>query len=222
MGGEAAAKILAFAREHGVITSADILAPGEQAAQIARVDRAGASSTSTTSCPTTSRCWRSPGRTTRGRLPCAVERGVGCVAATCGADGAVIVDADGAERVPAFEIEVVDTTGCGDAFSAGFLRGLSLGRDRRDARGSAAPPPPWWPRASVPTTATSTSPRPTRSLPRRRPARAAVALWRGGRLARRPPRPVRRPPAPRPVPRALPRWSAHAPRSSAARSICRR
>jgi sugar/nucleoside kinase (ribokinase family) len=35
--------------------------------------------------------------------------------------------------VPAFEVEVVDTTGCGDAFSAGFLRGLSLGRSRRDA-----------------------------------------------------------------------------------------
>jgi sugar/nucleoside kinase (ribokinase family) len=27
----------------------------------------------------------------------------------------------------------VDTTGCGDAFSAGFLRGLSLGRDLRGA-----------------------------------------------------------------------------------------
>jgi sugar/nucleoside kinase (ribokinase family) len=27
----------------------------------------------------------------------------------------------------------VDTTGCGDAFSAGFLRGLSLGRSPRDA-----------------------------------------------------------------------------------------
>src|SRR5204862_2806162 len=40
MGGEQAAKILAFAREHGVTTSADILAPGEQAAQI--VDWIGA------------------------------------------------------------------------------------------------------------------------------------------------------------------------------------
>ncbi len=28
---------------------------------------------------------------------------------------------------------MVDTTGCGDAFSAGFLRGLALGRSRRDA-----------------------------------------------------------------------------------------
>src|SRR5438309_2559136 len=34
MGGEEAAKILSFAREHGVTTSADILAPGEQAGAI--------------------------------------------------------------------------------------------------------------------------------------------------------------------------------------------
>jgi sugar/nucleoside kinase (ribokinase family) len=34
MGGEQAAKILSFARENGVVTSADILAPGEQAGAI--------------------------------------------------------------------------------------------------------------------------------------------------------------------------------------------
>jgi len=59
-----------------------------------------------------------------------LEKGVGCVAATCGADGALLVDEDGAQRIPAFEVDAVDTTGCGDAFSAGFLRGLSLGRNR--------------------------------------------------------------------------------------------
>ncbi|MEA2426173.1 MAG: hypothetical protein QOH13_2583, partial [Thermoleophilaceae bacterium] len=62
-----------------------------------------------------------------------VERGVGGAAITCGAEGSVIVTGDGAERVPAFQIEVVDTTGCGDAFSAGFMRGLSLGRTPEDS-----------------------------------------------------------------------------------------
>jgi len=62
-----------------------------------------------------------------------IEHGAGCVAATCGADGVVIVDAGSVTRVPAFGVDVVDTSGCGDAFSAGYLRGLALGRTRRDA-----------------------------------------------------------------------------------------
>ena len=52
---------------------------------------------------------------------------------TQGAKGALVVTADETFEVPAYDIEVVDTTGCGDAFSAGFLRGLSLGGDLRAA-----------------------------------------------------------------------------------------
>jgi sugar/nucleoside kinase (ribokinase family) len=62
-----------------------------------------------------------------------VERGVGGCAITCGAAGSVIVTGEGAERVPAFEVEVVDTTGCGDAFSAGFMFGQTLGRSNADS-----------------------------------------------------------------------------------------
>jgi sugar/nucleoside kinase (ribokinase family) len=133
MGGEDAARILAHAREHGVVTSADLLAPGEQAAAI--------------------RDWISPvfplldymlpnddqvlGLTGSDDLVegarTLVRAGVDCVVATCGDAGATIVDATTVEHVPAFEVEVVDTTGCGDAFSAGFLRGLGLGRSRREA-----------------------------------------------------------------------------------------
>jgi sugar/nucleoside kinase (ribokinase family) len=40
-----------------------------------------------------------------------------------------VVTAEETHEVPAYDVEVVDTTGCGDAFSAGFLRGLSLGGD---------------------------------------------------------------------------------------------
>jgi len=57
--------------------------------------------------------------------------GVGCVVATRGPDGAVIVDADGSQSVPAFEVEVVDTTGCGDAFSAALVA-QGLGSDHGD------------------------------------------------------------------------------------------
>ncbi|HVS68186.1 MAG TPA: PfkB family carbohydrate kinase [Mycobacteriales bacterium] len=133
MGGDEAAKILAFARERGVVTSADLLAPGEQLADL--VD------------------WVAPvfahldfflpndeqvlGLTGAGSVDAGcralVERGIGCVAATAGAEGAVVATAEGVDRVPAFAVEVVDTTGCGDAFSAGFLRGIALGRRPRDA-----------------------------------------------------------------------------------------
>jgi sugar/nucleoside kinase (ribokinase family) len=131
MGGEAAAKILSFAREHGVTTSADVLAPGDQglidwiAPALEHLD------------------WFLPndeqamGFTGESDLEAAcralVGRGAGCVAATCGGDGVLLVDGTGSERVPAFEVDVVDTTGCGDAFSAGLLRGLSLGRSQTEA-----------------------------------------------------------------------------------------
>ena len=131
MGGEAAARILAFAREHGVTTSADVLAPGDQgliewiAPALPHLDFF---------LPNDDQALGFTGETELDAACRAlVERGAGCVAATCGADGVVLVDADGSERVPAFAIDVVDTTGCGDAFSAGFLRGLSLGRSRADA-----------------------------------------------------------------------------------------
>jgi sugar/nucleoside kinase (ribokinase family) len=133
MGGEAAAKVLSSAREQGLVTSADILAPGEQAAQI--VDWISAAFEHLDYVlPNDDQVMALTGTDdVESGCRALIERGVGCVAATCGADGVVIVDAGGVEMVPAFDIEVVDTTGCGDSFSAGFLRGLSLGRSRRDA-----------------------------------------------------------------------------------------
>jgi sugar/nucleoside kinase (ribokinase family) len=55
------------------------------------------------------------------------------VAVTRGARGALVVTTKETIAVPAFAVPVVDTTGCGDAFSAGFLRGLGLGRSLREA-----------------------------------------------------------------------------------------
>jgi sugar/nucleoside kinase (ribokinase family) len=131
MGGEAAAEVLAQARERGVVTSADVLAPGEPGLlewigpALGHLDYF---------LPNDDQVRAFTG-TDDLEAGCRtlVDRGAGCVAATCGAEGALLVDAEGSRRVPAFEVEVVDTTGCGDAFSAGFLRGLSLGRDPVEA-----------------------------------------------------------------------------------------
>jgi sugar/nucleoside kinase (ribokinase family) len=133
MGGEEAAKILSFAREHGVVTSADLLAPGEQAQAI--LDWIAPALTHLDYLlPNEEQAMGLTGEDDAERAGQAlVERGVGCVALTCGARGAVIVDGLQTQTVPAFATEVVDTTGCGDAFSAGFLRGLSLGRSQEQA-----------------------------------------------------------------------------------------
>jgi sugar/nucleoside kinase (ribokinase family) len=57
-----------------------------------------------------------------------LDAGAGLLAVTCGADGALVANREGTQRVPAFAVDVVDTTGCGDAFSAGFVYATSIGR----------------------------------------------------------------------------------------------
>jgi sugar/nucleoside kinase (ribokinase family) len=133
MGGVEAAKILSHAQDHGTVTSADILAPGEQAAAI--LDWiAPAFEHLDYLLPNEEQVLSLSGEPELEQACRALlERGVGCVAATRGADGALVVDADGAHAAPAYQVDVVDTTGCGDAFSAGFLRGLALGRGRPEA-----------------------------------------------------------------------------------------
>jgi sugar/nucleoside kinase (ribokinase family) len=131
MGGEAAAKVLAHAREHGATTSADVLAPGDPglldwiAPALEHVDYLFPNEEQVL------------GFTGADDVPAGcralLERGARCVVATLGAEGVLIVDADGEEAVPAFDVDVVDTTGCGDALAAGMIYGLGLGRDRRAA-----------------------------------------------------------------------------------------
>ncbi|MGW0162983.1 carbohydrate kinase family protein [Mycobacterium sp. NPDC003323] len=62
-----------------------------------------------------------------------IEMGVRCVAVTRGGDGALVVTADEVFEIPAYAIDVIDTTGCGDAFSAGFILGRALGRSLQDS-----------------------------------------------------------------------------------------
>jgi sugar/nucleoside kinase (ribokinase family) len=60
--------------------------------------------------------------------------GTGGVAVTLGAVGCVLAyKGDARAHVPGMKVDVVDTTGCGDGFDAGFLVGLLLGCDPEDA-----------------------------------------------------------------------------------------
>lgn len=58
-----------------------------------------------------------------------LDQGVGCCALTMGGDGSLIARGSERIRVSPYAIDVVDTTGCGDAYCAGFIAGLAEGRD---------------------------------------------------------------------------------------------
>ncbi|WP_103353498.1 carbohydrate kinase family protein [Amycolatopsis sp. CA-128772] len=131
MGGEKAAAILAPARAAGVVTSADLLAPGDPGV-LAWL--APALSSLDYLLPNEEQVLGLTGAATlEDGARALLARGVGCVAVTREARGALVVTADETIAVPAFAVPVLDTTGCGDAFSAGFLRGTGLGRSPREA-----------------------------------------------------------------------------------------
>ncbi|SDB81827.1 ribokinase [Raineyella antarctica] len=64
--------------------------------------------------------------------------GVASVVMTVGADGAVLTDGSGLRRVPSPRVEVVDSTGAGDAFVGALATGLAAGLDLDDAAAHAA------------------------------------------------------------------------------------
>ncbi len=54
-----------------------------------------------------------------------LDRGAGCCVFTLGGEGAFYAHKDGTRlKSPAYEVKVMDTTGCGDAFDAGFIAAL--------------------------------------------------------------------------------------------------
>ena len=57
------------------------------------------------------------------------ERGARTCIFKCGAEGSLLVRGSDIEAIPAYQVDVVDTTGCGDAFCAGFVAGLARGFD---------------------------------------------------------------------------------------------
>lgn len=58
-----------------------------------------------------------------------LKRGAGIVAVKLGEKGCYITDGKESHTIKPFKVKVVDTTGAGDAFCAGFLYGLIRGKD---------------------------------------------------------------------------------------------
>ncbi|MEU5043564.1 carbohydrate kinase family protein [Streptomyces griseorubiginosus] len=138
IGADVAVRVLAHAKDHGVVTSVDLLAPGylgtfdQIEPLLPHIDFLLPNDDQVVGFSEEEDLVTGARKFLAG--------GVGLVAVTRGGEGALLVTAEDTETIPAFEVEVVDTTGCGDAFSAGFLRGVSLGRTPREAAvlGSAA------------------------------------------------------------------------------------
>jgi len=131
LGPDFAARVLEHAKQNDVSTSVDLIAPGGMgtfeliAPALAYTDyllpNADQVLGFTGAAELDDGCHR------------LLDAGAGLLAVTCGAAGALVVGAEGTERVPAFAVDVVDTTGCGDAFSAGFVYGVHAGRGPREA-----------------------------------------------------------------------------------------
>ncbi len=136
--GAPAAQLLKFAREHNVVTTMDMLGfRGPDVLELLGpclpfVDYL---------LPTLAQAQRLTALESPAAVAAALlDRGAGVVVLKMDVEGSLLVTRDSEERIPAYEVEVVDSTGCGDAYCAAFIVGLSLGWEVREAAllGSAA------------------------------------------------------------------------------------
>jgi sugar/nucleoside kinase (ribokinase family) len=121
------ARLARHARARGAITTLDVFAtsPAEMAAVEAMLPHTDYF------MPSIEEAHALTGRSDlHGTAEFFLERGVRCCIFTMGADGAYYADQEGHRmRVPAFQVDVRCTCGCGDAFNAGFAVALRHGLD---------------------------------------------------------------------------------------------
>lgn len=121
------ASVLAAARAHGTLVTMDLLRPGDPATfrrllpllpsidfLLPNADQLVA----LTAAPDLDAA-----------IKAVLAAGAGAVAVTLGAAGSRVVAGGTDVALPALPAAVVDTTGCGDAFSAGFIIGICRGWD---------------------------------------------------------------------------------------------
>jgi sugar/nucleoside kinase (ribokinase family) len=137
--GAPAAALLAEAKRRGIIVTCDLIAPGPATlpaleAALPFVDYF---------MPTLAEARTISGREALEDVAAFYfERGTGCCVFKDGANGCRLVSPSQRIDAPAYRVNVVDTTGCGDAFCAGFgaarARGLAEAESARFACATAA------------------------------------------------------------------------------------
>jgi sugar/nucleoside kinase (ribokinase family) len=126
-GGHPLARVLESARGHGTLVTMDLLRPGSPEVLerlrplLPRVDcflPNDGQLLAITAAVDLDRAIRT-----------VLDAGAGAVAVTLGDRGSRVVTAGADVHIPALPVRVVDTTGCGDAYSAGFITGICRGWD---------------------------------------------------------------------------------------------
>jgi sugar/nucleoside kinase (ribokinase family) len=123
--GDPLVEVMRFARSRGVSTSLDVLVSCDErtAEQLAP-----ALHYAQYFLPNAEQLRGMTGCSDPSEAAAALRRlGVGCVVATLGAEGSLVASDRGEALLPAFNVPVVDTTGCGDAYAAGFIVGVLSG-----------------------------------------------------------------------------------------------
>lgn len=122
-------RVLEHAREHGVVTTMDVLSHVDEAT-FARF--ADALQYVDYFFPNHHQVLTMTGTATEEEAADALlARGVGCLVLTRGAEGSRIIAPGTSIDLPSSAVEMVDTTGCGDAYAAGFIVGTLSGWDLR-------------------------------------------------------------------------------------------
>ncbi len=125
LGRDGAAQILRRARDAGATTSMDILSEGSP--KLLAILRPCLPLVDWFMPNADQACKLTDSHTPQDAALRLLDLGVGGVVLTMGGDGSLLATAREHVHLAAHEIAVVDTSGCGDAYCAGFIRALRLG-----------------------------------------------------------------------------------------------
>lgn len=124
------AKLLAHAKQRGLTTTFDLIAPNDDTVALLK----GVLPYVDYFMPSLEEAAFLSGREDPADAAAFfMELGAAACIFKCGAQGSFIRTADTQFRLPAYRVDVSDTTGCGDSYCGGFIAGLSLGYDLEDA-----------------------------------------------------------------------------------------